>query len=696
MNRTAWRLHWRRWWMQMQLRQVQNQQKDLPSAYVDRLCGPGMPLGTMFCCVPYWLWDRGVNKTLKNSKSLPVSLRFSAFSQIQPEAAPPAPQRPDGQAPVVKKTSTLQSCQAYSEWVSTSYPHLKAIEQKILSAAKCLCDVQAANYMLSHKQKLLVTLLLDGEHWRAHHRQIFHYEDGAWVMRSQLVDDFWDALMALEGLFVKTAICAEDTNTTVKWTWSEASNLILQNFNDATRKDDAVQFLSAIAKDNSDHLRATTSNKSWRASWLRRVADMVAQFRKGWESTGMPSVLSKLFLEECDSAMPVSRGFCFADVYLNDKWEVAEKRPSNDCYFKVDYPYFFETSFADDLDPTICQSRSKLRTFLESLYYQNEHAFQIKLCFICAAFHRSCTGKMLFQIGRGGDGKGMEAVLDAALFGSDARATLDCGVFMERAEFRKSAELAWNKANVRIQEMDQSGRFLADIWKRFVVDEEIDCRVNYGFTTKRRFGNSMKVQELNYENIPIIEECKDHNKTCEQLQRRVVCIRMGKGTFTPEEAKIDHANGIYKLIPQDELAAFLKHPLTASLYICGNGAYLSSVRIPWRIVYLCFTTCNLSAQNWKMIQLGWLLVSLETMCLILIRRRPCMRPARRSLNWFMARHRTALLWKSTSFRRLMIFRAALALAEDAAPKSKRSWLQWTHPHQNSFSKLNPVHGRSCW
>lgn len=53
--------------------------------------------------------------------------------------------------------------------------------------------------------------------------------------------------------------------------------------------------------------------------------------------------------------------------------------------------------------------------------------------------------------------------------------------------------------------MDQNGKFLADLWKRFIVDEELDCHVNYSFTSKRRLGSSMKIQELNYENIPVIE-----------------------------------------------------------------------------------------------------------------------------------------------------------------------------------------------
>ena len=75
-----------------------------------------------------------------------------------------------------------------------------------------------------------------------------------------------------------------------------------------------------------------------------------------------------------------------------------------------------------------------------------------------------------------------------------ASATFDCcGVFLEGMEFRKSAELAWN---IRVQDKENRGHFVADVWQWqwFVVDEEIDCRVNYGFTSKRGFDAS-QVQE---------------------------------------------------------------------------------------------------------------------------------------------------------------------------------------------------------
>ena len=99
------------------------------------------------------------------------------------------------------------------------------------------------------------------------------------------------------------------------------------------------------------------------------------------------------------------------------------------------------------------------------------------------------------------------------------------------------------------------------------MDEEIDCRVNFGFTSKRRFGSAMKIQELNFENIPIIEESNDRTKSLEQLRRRVICFLMGKVTFTMDDNQVDHSRGIYKLIPQDELTSFLSNPITAAVYL---------------------------------------------------------------------------------------------------------------------------------
>ena len=48
---------------------------------------------------------------------------------------------------------------------------------------------------------------------------------------------------------------------------------------------------------------------------------------------------------------------------------------------------------------------------------------------------------------------------------------------------------------------------------------------------------------------------------------RLVCIRMGNATYTPNPKDVDHEKGIYLLLPQDELTSFLRHPVTAALYL---------------------------------------------------------------------------------------------------------------------------------
>ena len=496
--------------------------------------------------------------------------RFRAFSDIHEEsAAASAPDiAPVPPAPPTTVEKLVDQVERHVAWRETNLPNVLSQDSRILlSMAKYLSDATMANYVMSSKHKLGLIMLMESTQWRAHHKQVFHYENGAWIMVSGLKVEAWDNLLALEGLFIQLAINLEEKSEVIGCSWTDAGSHIMQIVVAlATEDQDVCRSLMAVAKDQSDHLRQKTCNKVWLAKWTRRMADMVASFRKQLDSNGIMATLTKLFLIEWDTPMPRGLGVCFEDVYLDASWNMAEKSPANNCYLKLDYPYYYENSMECYPDVNVQTFKEKLRVFLMSTYYQNAHGFQIKLCFLHAAFCRACTSKILFLLGSGGDGKGMEAVLDRALFGESGSSTLDCGVFLDRSEFRKSGELAWNKSNVRIQEMDHHARFIADLWKRFVVDEEIDCRVNYGFTSKRKFGVSMKIQELNYENIPVIEECGDRRKCCEQLKRRVVCVRLGKGSFTSDYARVDPANGIFKLIPQDELSAFLSHPVTAAIY----------------------------------------------------------------------------------------------------------------------------------
>ena len=106
----------------------------------------------------------------------------------------------------------------------------------------------------------------------------------------------------------------------------------------------------------------------------------------------------------------------------------------NHCYLRLEYPYFYENTMQAHPEVDIADFQGRLRVFLESTYYEHAHGFQIKLCFLHAAFKRACTSQILFLVGSG-DGKGMEAVLDRALFGESGSSTLDCGVFLDRSEF---------------------------------------------------------------------------------------------------------------------------------------------------------------------------------------------------------------------------------------------------------------------
>ncbi|CAL1171366.1 unnamed protein product [Cladocopium goreaui] len=444
---------------------------------------------------------------------------FRAFSDVQRSAhlAPPPPDvRPE------QAKSLLDVWKNYRTWGSNNYPNLPVHVRTMMELMNCIASMNVSNYQMSTKQKLLLIMLVDGEHWRAHDRQMFYYENGVWKMKPSLTIEVWDLFLAVEGLLLTVSKHFEDQEGDARpaWNWNAIRDVVSDTIQGHVH--DALHFFGNVAKEASDHLRQVTSNKAWKALWLRRCADMLASFRVNWDSNKVQS-LSKLFLLEWDTPLPKSQGVCFRDVYLDADWKPASKSPSNDCYMHVDYAFYIENLLQEYPNINLQQHQEGLRLFLESLYFQNEHIFQVKLCFLHAAFKKACTSKMIFEIGKGGDGKGMEAYLDRAVLGEDQSATLDCGVFLDRQEFRKSAEFAWNKANVRIQ-------------------------------------------ELNFENIPTIEECRDRLQACEHLKRRIVCFRMGKARFVLDDHAVNYEHGVFRLIPQDELVPFLTHPATASCF----------------------------------------------------------------------------------------------------------------------------------
>ena len=83
-------------------------------------------------------------------------------------------------------------------------------------------------------------------------------------------------------------------------------------------------------------------------------------------------------------------------------------------------------------------------------------------------------------------------------------------------------------------------------------------RVNYGFTSKRRFGESMQIHEVNYENIRVVENAKRADGTpCEHVARRIICFKVGKAKFTTDDAEVNHEAGVFKKIVRERLIDLL-------------------------------------------------------------------------------------------------------------------------------------------
>ena len=117
----------------------------------------------------------------------------------------------------------------------------------------------------------------------------------------------------------------------------------------------------------------------------------------------------------------------------------------------------------------------------------------------------------------------------------------------------------------------------------------------------------MKVQELNYENIPVIEEKRGgvEQKACPQLRRRVICAKVGKADYVESEVEVGHSAGRFLRIQPDELKSFLRGPITHSVYMKDYVAEFASA---YSVQDCASTISNLCLIDggYQMILSGWL------------------------------------------------------------------------------------------
>lgn len=350
-----------------------------------------------------------------------------------------------------------------------------------------IAQAKISGYKLEDEHVLSSFLILDGQNWRSHMKQLFRYNGdfGSWDKCNAEQDEVLEVgsadrnvLLAAEGVLIH--LSKTDELKDCSWSWPSVKNFAKDVLLQAHAEGDAINILADYAKEQSDHLRISTGNKAWKGHWCSRLADLVQAVRVKLSSSRSCRDVTKLFLKRCQTPKPKSQGVCFADKrYLDDSWTEKEISPGNDCYCRVDYKYEIK---AGDLKEgwTLDRYKTTLSRFLRALYYKNEPFFMMKLHLLHLALKRICNGRWICEISPGGKGKGKEFVLESGVLGKHNCATLDLAVLVERTEFRRSAHFAWNTCQSRVQEGSERERILSDIWKRIAEDEELDFRVNYG------------------------------------------------------------------------------------------------------------------------------------------------------------------------------------------------------------------------
>ena len=164
--------------------------------------------------------------------------------------------------------------------------------------------------------------------------------------------------------------------------------------------------------------------------------------------------------------------------------------------------------------------------------------------------------------------------------GADNCSTLDYSVFTADKEMKRSGHFAVGKRNVRIQEANAEHKIQPDIWKRFVIgDEDIDLKVNFGFTLKATFQNCIKTQEVNFSSMFMVEKSsgaglEDDANDMHHIKRRCLGVVMGRATVTRNPDEVDPDNGIFLFWSKEKFDALLNPPGT-------HPSYFTAYLLPW-------------------------------------------------------------------------------------------------------------------
>ena len=115
--------------------------------------------------------------------------------------------------------------------------------------------------------------------------------------------------------------------------------------------------------------------------------------------------------------------------------------------------------------------------------------------------------------------------------------------------------------------MSKKDRFIPDIWKKLPRNEPTDLRVNFGFSAKREFGETLLIQELNYESIPTVEADTKRETALEHVRERIIAFQMGKATLVSTREEVNNQEGRYLKLPLTAQQTFASHGLIAMCYL---------------------------------------------------------------------------------------------------------------------------------
>ena len=124
-----------------------------------------------------------------------------------------------------------------------------------------------------------------------------------------------------------------------------------------------------MAKTNAEHSKQLTKNKTYQAPWTSRICDVLVSLRKEFDSEKSMESLTKSYVNACTSPKPASQGLNFEDVYLDNSFEIKERKLENDSYVRIPHSYKILAKYFENKRYSFREHLHKLEKFVAGFFY---------------------------------------------------------------------------------------------------------------------------------------------------------------------------------------------------------------------------------------------------------------------------------------------------------------------------------------